>query len=179
MAPCRGSARDVHAPIELDAVHASAFVYGYFDGLPADAFDGYYRPGIAAAVTPTNGGLANVSIGLPPSQFRGFRTRGRRGVDVSQDVARGCARTRRATLEHEAPVSRFRTFPGQRGFLRRAHGPGWALVGDAGSFKDPSTAHGITDALRDAELLVRVLLGSGDLGADQATCACSLVPSWR
>jgi flavin-dependent dehydrogenase len=36
-------------------------------------------------------------------------------------------------------------------------GPGWALVGDAGYFKDPITAHGITDALRDAELLARAV----------------------
>ena len=42
--------------------------------------------------------------------------------------------------------------------MRQAHGPGWALVGDAGYFKDPLTAHGITDALRDAELLVRAVL---------------------
>jgi hypothetical protein len=39
--------------------------------------------------------------------------------------------------------------------LRRATGPGWALVGDAGYFKDPLTAHGITDALRDAEFLTQ------------------------
>ena len=32
------------------------------------------------------------------------------------------------------------------------------LVGDAGYFKDPITAHGITDALRDAELLARAVL---------------------
>ncbi len=44
-------------------------------------------------------------------------------------------------------------FAGRQGFLRQAYGPGWALVGDAGYFKDPLTAHGITDALRDAELL--------------------------
>jgi flavin-dependent dehydrogenase len=31
------------------------------------------------------------------------------------------------------------------------------LVGDAGYFKDPITAHGITDALRDAELLARAI----------------------
>jgi len=43
------------------------------------------------------------------------------------------------------------------GFLRRSFGPGWALVGDAGYFKDPITAHGITDALRDAELLSRAV----------------------
>ena len=45
------------------------------------------------------------------------------------------------------------SLPAAKGFLRQAYGPGWALVGDAGYFKDPLTAHGITDALRDAELL--------------------------
>jgi flavin-dependent dehydrogenase len=38
-------------------------------------------------------------------------------------------------------------------FVRRAAGPGWALVGDAGCHKDPFLALGICDALRDAELL--------------------------
>jgi flavin-dependent dehydrogenase len=48
--------------------------------------------------------------------------------------------------------------------VRRAAGPGWALVGDAGYHRDPITGHGITDAFRDAELLAGALdrsLGSG------------------
>jgi len=57
-----------------------------------------------------------------------------------------------------------RAFAGATGFLRRAVGPGWALVGDAGYFRDPLTAHGISDALRDAELLA-VALASGRDGA--------------
>jgi 2-polyprenyl-6-methoxyphenol hydroxylase-like FAD-dependent oxidoreductase len=36
-------------------------------------------------------------------------------------------------------------------FFRTPHGPGWALVGDAGYTKDPITAQGISDAFRDAE----------------------------
>ena len=67
-----------------------------------------------------------------------------------------------------APRSRAQRWPvacgasaGARGFLRRPAGPGWALVGDAGYFKDPLTAHGITDALRDAELLARAMLECG------------------
>jgi 2-polyprenyl-6-methoxyphenol hydroxylase-like FAD-dependent oxidoreductase len=36
------------------------------------------------------------------------------------------------------------------------------LVGDAAYFKDPLTAHGITDALRDAELLARAVAKGGD-----------------
>ena len=51
-----------------------------------------------------------------------------------------------------------RGFPGVPARLRQAVGAGWALVGDAGSFKDPLTAHGITDALRDAELLARAAM---------------------
>jgi flavin-dependent dehydrogenase len=52
----------------------------------------------------------------------------------------------------------FHAFPGQVGYMRQASGPGWALVGDAGFFKDPLTAHGMTDALRDAELLARAVV---------------------
>jgi 2-polyprenyl-6-methoxyphenol hydroxylase-like FAD-dependent oxidoreductase len=53
-----------------------------------------------------------------------------------------------------------RTFAGHPGFVRRAWGPGWALVGDAGYWKDPISAHGLTDALRDAELLARAVVSS-------------------
>ena len=41
-------------------------------------------------------------------------------------------------------------------------------MGDAGSFVDPLSAHGITDALRDAEMLARALAeaaGAAALGA--------------
>ena len=52
-------------------------------------------------------------------------------------------------------TERYRGFVGQVGFFRQSSGPGWALVGDAGYFKDPITAHGMTDALIDADLLAR------------------------
>jgi flavin-dependent dehydrogenase len=42
-------------------------------------------------------------------------------------------------------------------FIRQAHGPGWALVGDAGYHRDAVTGHGISDAYRDAELLAVAL----------------------
>jgi flavin-dependent dehydrogenase len=64
-----------------------------------------------------------------------------------------------------------RTWGGHVGFLRRPSGPGWALVGDAGYFKDPISAHGITDALRDAELLARAV---ADGWSDARSLATSL-----
>ena len=40
------------------------------------------------------------------------------------------------------------------------------LVGDAGYWKDPISAHGITDALRDAELAAYAIVGAaGTSGA--------------
>jgi flavin-dependent dehydrogenase len=47
-----------------------------------------------------------------------------------------------------------------RGFYRRATGPGWALVGDAGHFKHPSTAQGIADALEQSHHVAQGLLGA-------------------
>jgi flavin-dependent dehydrogenase len=64
-------------------------------------------------------------------------------------------------LAHRSAAGPPRVFPGLTGYLRDAAGPGWALVGDAGYFKDPITAHGITDALRDAQILARVVTAGG------------------
>ena len=74
-------------------------------------------------------------------------------------------RPRRAWLRPYAPrhlSDHYRGFAGHTGYLRPAWGAGWALVGDAGYFKDPITAHGISDALRDAELLARAIEGGAD-----------------
>ena len=43
---------------------------------------------------------------------------------------------------------------GRPGFARRAGGPGWVLVGDAGVFTDPMSQHGIAGAMRDAAFVV-------------------------
>ncbi len=52
-------------------------------------------------------------------------------------------------------------------YYRRSHGPGWALVGDAGYHKDPFTGQGMSDALKHAELLAGLvhagLAGERDL----------------
>jgi hypothetical protein len=49
-----------------------------------------------------------------------------------------------------------------RFFFREAAGRGWALVGDAGLFKDPAPGLGISDALRDARALAAAILEGGD-----------------
>jgi 2-polyprenyl-6-methoxyphenol hydroxylase-like FAD-dependent oxidoreductase len=49
--------------------------------------------------------------------------------------------------------------PLMQGFFRKAAGPGWALVGDAGHFKHPGTAQGIGDAVEQALYIAEALSG--------------------
>jgi 2-polyprenyl-6-methoxyphenol hydroxylase-like FAD-dependent oxidoreductase len=74
-------------------------------------------------------------------------------------------------LARAIPPAKLHRFPGRPGHLRQPWGPGWALVGDAGYFKDPITAHGLTDALRDAELLARAVIEGARHGDGDAALA--------
>jgi flavin-dependent dehydrogenase len=59
----------------------------------------------------------------------------------------------RERLEGSKRVSKVRSALDTTSYFRRSAGPGWALPGDAGHFKDPVTAQGIRDALRFGRLL--------------------------
>ena len=61
-------------------------------------------------------------------------------------------------MEISRLLGRLDGWGGAPAYLRQSWGPGWALVGDAGYFKDPITTHGMTDALRDAELCAEAVL---------------------
>jgi flavin-dependent dehydrogenase len=57
------------------------------------------------------------------------------------------------------------------GFFRRASGPGWVLVGDAGHFKDPCAGRGIGDAFHQVDALAPAItagLAGSDTDLDQA-----------
>jgi flavin-dependent dehydrogenase len=160
-------ARLVDAANSYRRTEAGAYVYGYFPGLERDLYDWHFGTGVTAGVIPTNDGTANVFVGMPQERF-GPVARADGVETLFRAVLREAAPEVAVALRGSAPVGRFHSFPGRPGHLRRAHGPGWALVGDAGYFKDPITAHGITDALRDAELLARSLLTTGGAGAYEA-----------
>jgi 2-polyprenyl-6-methoxyphenol hydroxylase-like FAD-dependent oxidoreductase len=140
--------------------NSSAAVYGYFHNLRDEGFRWYYRPGVSVGVIPTNEGASCVFALLSAGRFHTQSRAGAKAVfestvsEISRDLAIEVANS---TLEGQ-----FRGFPGEVGYLRQSFGPGWALVGDAGYFKDPITAHGITDALRDAELLTRAICRGED-----------------
>jgi 2-polyprenyl-6-methoxyphenol hydroxylase-like FAD-dependent oxidoreductase len=88
-------------------------------------------------------------VGAPVAEFPTFRRDPegnlRRALDRAGDLGE---RVRAGRL-----VEHLRGTPVLPNFFRKPYGPGWALVGDAGYVLDPITAQGISDALRDAELL--------------------------
>src|SRR5699024_3356949 len=105
---------------------------------------------------PTHGGEANVWVcGLTERLARRVRDTDRRRhfLELLRAVS---------PRVHVRVLAGVITAPG-RGFdampnrLRQAAGPGWALVGDAGYFRDAVTGHGMSDAFRDAETLARAV----------------------
>ena len=153
----------VGAPTTHRAIHTSAFTYGYFAGLATTGYHWAYGDG-TAGVIPTNDGLACVFAGHRPDRV------GRGGEHALRRLVATASPELGERLAAAATASVVRTFTGQPGYLRRPWGPGWALVGDAASWKDPISAHGLTDALRDAELLARAVSDdlTGKLPADLA-----------
>jgi 2-polyprenyl-6-methoxyphenol hydroxylase-like FAD-dependent oxidoreductase len=144
-------ARRVDAPVTRSGMAAGAYLYGYWANLGTDAYEWAYRAGTAAGFIPTNDGLTCVFVGASPGRVR----RGDR--DLLQSIVGDASPAMAAQLRAGVPPRLVRRFAGPPAYLRRPWGPGWALVGDAAYWKDPISAHGLTDALRDAELLARAL----------------------
>jgi 2-polyprenyl-6-methoxyphenol hydroxylase-like FAD-dependent oxidoreductase len=153
-------ARIVEAEQQSNASHATASIYSYRQDFGLEGFHWFYSIGAAVGSIPTNDGNTCVFASLPPARFEDNRKSGLEALyhDVLNDVSPELAER----VAGSEISGKLRGFPGVPGFLRRAAGPGWALVGDAAYFKDPLTAHGITDALRDAELLARAVTAGTD-----------------
>ena len=150
-------ARETGALVTHQARSFTAATYGYWSGLPTEGYEWVFRRGGSTGAIPTGDGLVCVFASIPPSGA------GRGGIDVLRSVVAEAAPDLFERLDAAELRGPTRTWAGTPGYLRKAHGPGWALVGDAGYFKDPAVAHGLTDALRDAELLARaVIAGIGD-----------------
>jgi 2-polyprenyl-6-methoxyphenol hydroxylase-like FAD-dependent oxidoreductase len=83
-------------------------------------------------------------------------------VSMVHDVLEAAAPDVAARVRAGVAPAGTRTHSGRPGFVRRSWGAGWALVGDAGYWKDPIGAHGLSAALRDAELLARSVIATED-----------------
>jgi len=149
-------AEQVSARAERRATAGAAALYRYHADFCVAGYEWAYGPGVAAGMIPTNDGQTCVFVSTTPSRMRELR---RDGTEQAFETLFAAAAPDQVPRLHmSTPVGRVHGWGGLRGFVRRSWGPGWALVGDAGYFKDPITAHGMTDALRDAELLANAVV---------------------
>ena len=137
--------------------HASAFAYAYWSDLATDGYEWNLHPNASSAVIPTSNGEAFVFVSASPARI------GDGGVDVIRDlVAQGAPKLAERLAAATMSSTEASAWKGHHSYIRQSHGPGWALVGAAGYFIDPISAHGLTDALRDSELLARAVVDGFD-----------------
>jgi flavin-dependent dehydrogenase len=160
-------AREVEAPFVSRGRTASAILYRYVAQVPAEGYVWGYGDAAAAGLIPTNAGETCVFVATTPERMRPLR---RAGTEAAFDALLDAIPAPLSDgVRAGRPSGRLHGWRGVPGYARRSFGPGWALVGDAGCFRDPITTHGLTDALRDAELMAdAVLTGGAETSSEEA-----------
>jgi flavin-dependent dehydrogenase len=110
-----------------------------------------------AYVFPSDHALTCVALSLPLDEVAAPRTREKHFV----------SRLRRHRglwdrLERTSPQGPTYFGPAEDSVVRAAAGPGWALVGDAGTHQDPWTGFGLDTAARQSAALAHALAADGE-----------------
>jgi len=136
-----------------------AFLFAYWTGLPASEwFRMDVREDLSLICCPCEDGVHLVVLAGRPPLVRGDRTAAYLGGIRRFPATLNPRLVDRATMISPVVVA---PEPMLRGFFRDACGPGWALVGDAGHFKHPVTAQGISDAVEQAWFVADRLRSAG------------------
>ena len=131
--------------------------YAYYAGSRWDGFEFYVAERSFAGVFPTHDGHACIWICNPAADARAVRRRSgsrEEAFDTQLERSHPELAERLGQAHRTSPVQGMLRQPNQ---VRQAFGPGWALVGDAGYYRDAVTAYGMSDAFRDAELLATAI----------------------
>jgi 2-polyprenyl-6-methoxyphenol hydroxylase-like FAD-dependent oxidoreductase len=159
-------ARSVAADEYNPAGGTTAGYYTYFKNWPHNGPELHLGGGAAHFVFPTNNGEVCVALEFTADRFKTFRedVEGNFMADLAAFepfAARVAKAERTEKISGQAP---------HKSFYRKPFGPGWALVGDAGYYRDPLLGQGINDAFRDADNLSSALhsVFSGGRAWDEA-----------
>jgi flavin-dependent dehydrogenase len=147
----------------------SAVQYAYYEGVPWTGFEFFVAERSFAGVFPTHDGQACIWVCNPAADAKAVRRRTSSRVEAFDVLLERSAPELAERLRHARRASPVQGMLRQPNQVRQAFGPGWALVGDAGYYRDAITAYGMSDAFRDAELLAAALDRALDGGAEEAT----------
>jgi flavin-dependent dehydrogenase len=169
-------ARVVRAPFYEAVPTILCYYFSYWSGAPSSGLEVYTRLQQRRIIFnfPTNDDLFAIFVGYPIEEFHQVRAdiegNFTKALGLVPDLAERVAGGRRA--------ERFYGMADLPNFFRKPHGPGWALVGDAGCHKDPLLALGICDAFRDVEFLTDAI-DAGLSGRRPLEEALADYESWR
>jgi flavin-dependent dehydrogenase len=130
--------------------------YGYYHGVipltePAvEIFFAHNQIGLIFPMRPDEDCLA---LEIQPEEFETFRANPQATFEERFRALPGMA----ARMENTSLEGKLQGVRGIENYLRKPYGPGWALTGDAGFLKDPSTGSGIGDALAQSIMLAEAL----------------------
>jgi menaquinone-9 beta-reductase len=141
-------AREAGAGTQRDAEAHRTLYYRYVsgwvgpDGRPPNGPEFSLKGNELGYVFPSDAGLTCVAVTAPRADFASFR------ADPAGELERRLARHAglAGRLREAAWSGRAAGGPPERGWVREAAGPGWALVGDAGVHQDPWTGEGMDNA---------------------------------
>ena len=142
------------------------FAVAYFEGV--SDMSGHLRIGRvgdnAFIAAPADGGQYMVGVGISLSETATFTADREAGFDRGLNAWPGLA----DVVSGSTRVSPIKMITEWHSFFREAAGPGWALLGDAGHFKDFTPGQGISDAFRQADHLAPGIVAglSGDLDGE-------------
>jgi len=150
-------ARAIGAEVTSSRGDGGAVQYAYYGGIPWPGIELIASDRALTGVFPTHLYEACIWICSPSVDAH----QARRGATSREDAFTAYLDRTAPELAQRLRTAR-RTSPVQGmlrtpNYIRQAHGPGWALVGDAGYHRDAVTGHGLSDAYRDAELLAVAL----------------------
>jgi flavin-dependent dehydrogenase len=147
----------VGAPVNQAGPAGGATQYAYYAGSRWDGFEFFVAERSFAGVFPTHDGQACIWVCNPAADARAVRRRAGSREEAFGALLAGSHPELAERLGQARRISPVQGMLRQPNQVRRAHGPGWALVGDAGYYRDAVTAYGMSDAFRDAELLATAI----------------------
>ncbi len=150
-------ARWVGAAINEAGPAGGAAQYAYYADVPWDGIEFFVAPRSFTGVFPTHHGQACIFVCTPAADAGAVRRGAGSRVEAFDQLLERSAPQLAERLRHARRTSPVQGMLRQPNQLRQASGPSWALVGDAGYYRDAVTAYGISDAFHHAELLAVAL----------------------
>jgi flavin-dependent dehydrogenase len=171
-------AHSVGAAIKEVRPAGGAIQYAYYAGIRWTGMEFFVAERSFAGAFPTHHGQACIWVCTPSADAGAVRRRTASRVEAFGELLERSAPQLAERLRHAHRTSPVQGMLRQPNQVRQAFGPGWALVGDAGYHRDAVTAHGISDAFRDAELLAVAVDQALRAGAEE-TAALALYQRQR